>query len=271
MSEFDLENVARACCALAREAGDAIMHVYAGEFAVERKDDDSPLTAADLAAHRVIVAGLQALAPAIPVLSEESAEHAGWSERRRWQRYFLVDPLDGTREFVKRNGEFTVNIALIEAHAPVLGVVHAPALDETYWAWSGGNARFTTKSQSGKLRTRARATPLVVAGSRSHGDPRMAAALQKFGAHELLALGSSLKFCRTARSEADLYVRYGPTSEWDTAAGQCVLEQAGGAVRRMDGSALMYNAKESLLNPDFFACGDVSVDWAGVLGGAARD
>jgi len=271
MSERDLEYLAGACRALAREAGDAIMQVYAGDFAVERKDDNSPLTAADLAAHRAILAGLQALAPQIPVLSEESAEHADWSERRRWQRYFLVDPLDGTREFVKRNGEFTVNIALIEGNAPVLGVVHAPALDETYWAWSGGHAQFATKSQSGKLRTRARATPLVVAGSRSHGDPRMAAALEKFGAHELLVLGSSLKFCRTARSEADLYVRFGPTSEWDTAAGQCVLEQSGGAVRCMDGSVLAYNAKESLLNPDFFACGDITVDWAGMLAGGVRD
>lgn len=270
MSEHDLEILARACSALAREAGEAIMRIYAGDFAVERKDDDSPLTAADLAAHRCILAGLNALAPDIPVLSEESAEQAEWSVRRTWTRYFLVDPLDGTREFVKRNGEFTVNIALIEDHAPVLGVVHAPALDETYWAWSGGNAHFATKSQSGKLRTRPRATPLVVAGSRSHGDPRMGAALDKLGSHELLALGSSLKFCRTARGAADLYIRYGPTSEWDTGAGQCVLEQAGGAVRRMDGSVLAYNTKDSLLNPDFLACGDASVDWAGLLNGNAR-
>jgi 3'(2'), 5'-bisphosphate nucleotidase len=267
MSELDLGALADRCCALAREAGDAIMRIYAGDFAVERKDDDSPLTAADLAAHRVIVAGLNALAPEIPVLSEESAEHAAWDERRTWTKYFLVDPLDGTREFVKRNGEFTVNIALIDGHAPVLGVVHAPALDETCWAWSGGNAHFATGSQSGDLRTRPRALPLVVAGSRSHGDPRMAAALEKIGSHELLALGSSLKFCRTARGAADLYIRFGPTSEWDTAAGQCVLEQAGGAVRRMDGSTLSYNTKDSLLNPDFLACGDASVDWAGLLRG----
>jgi 3'(2'), 5'-bisphosphate nucleotidase len=265
MSGLDLEYLAGACRALAREAGEAIMRVYAGEFAVEHKDDNSPLTAADLAAHRAIVAGLQALAPQIPVLSEESSEQADWSVRRTWSQYFLVDPLDGTREFVKRNGEFTVNIALIEGHAPVLGVVHAPALDEMYWGWSGGHAHFATKLQSGKLLTRARATPLVVAGSRSHGDPRMGAALDKLGSHELLALGSSLKFCRTARGEADLYIRYGPTSEWDTAAGQCVLEQAGGAVRRMDGSTLAYNTKDSLLNPDFLACGDASVDWAGLL------
>ncbi|MBS0571332.1 MAG: 3'(2'),5'-bisphosphate nucleotidase CysQ [Proteobacteria bacterium] len=270
MIERDLEHLARDCCELARVAGAAIMRVYAGEFAVEEKSDHSPLTAADLAAHRAILAGLQALAPEIPVLSEESGEQMAWSVRRTWDRYFLVDPLDGTREFVKRNGEFTVNIALIEGHAPALGVVHAPALGETYWAWSGGHAHFEAKSQSGHLRTRARATPLVVAGSRSHGDPRMAAALDKLGPHQLLPLGSSLKFCRAARAQVDLYVRYGPTSEWDTAAGQCVLEQAGGAVRRMDGSPLGYNTKDSLLNPDFLACGDASVDWAGILRGAAH-
>ena len=267
---LDLAGLAHQLAYLAERAAAAILDVYESDFAVEHKDDRSPLTAADLASHHIIVEGLGALTPDVPVLSEESAGIA-WAARERWSRYWLVDPLDGTREFVKRNGEFTVNIALIEGNAPALGVVHAPALDETYWAWSGGHAQFATKSQSGKLRTRARATPLVVAGSRSHGDPRLAAALEKIGTHELMALGSSLKFCRTARSEADLYVRFGPTSEWDTAAGQCVLEQSGGAVRRMDGSVLAYNAKESLLNPDFFACGDVTVDWAGMLAGGVRD
>ena len=265
MSALDLGNLARMCCALARDAGAAIMQIYAGDFAVERKDDNSPLTAADLAAHRVIVDGLSASTPQIPILSEESAEQARWDERRRWARYWLVDPLDGTREFVKRNGEFTVNIALIDAHRPVLGVVFAPALEELYWAWAGGNAFFATKSQSGELHTRPRATPLLIAGSRSHADPRMLGALDRLGPHELKPLGSSLKFCRAARAEVDLYIRYGLTSEWDTAAGQCVLEQAGGRVLRMDGSALDYNAKESLLNPDFLACGDPRTDWAALL------
>ena len=269
MSE-DFAELARACCAIARTAGRAILEVYEGDFAVERKQDNSPLTQADLAAHRAILAGLQVLTPRIPVLSEESAEQAAWSERRQWARYWLVDPLDGTREFVKRNGEFTVNIALIEGHAPVLGVVYAPAIDEMYWAWRGGEAKFSTSSQSSDLRTRPRGTPLVVAGSRSHADPRMQTALAKMGPHEMYALGSSLKFCRTGRGEADLYLRYGPTSEWDTAAGQCVLEAAGGGVFEIDGSVLRYNAKESLLNPDFFACGDLSVDWAGLLRDAAH-
>ena len=268
---LDMAELARACCGIARGAGAAIMRIYAGEFAVERKDDDSPLTAADLAAHHAIVDGLALITPQIPVLSEESAEHAGWEQRRLWPRYWLVDPLDGTREFVKRNGEFTVNIALIEQHAPTLGVVFAPALDELYWGWRGGGAHFSTSTQEPvAMRTRARATPLIVAGSRSHADPRMLGALQRIGEHELYALGSSLKFCRTARGEADLYLRYGPTSEWDTAAGQCVLEQAGGRVTDLLGAPLRYNTKSSLLNPDFLACGDPSVDWAGMLPHAAH-
>jgi 3'(2'), 5'-bisphosphate nucleotidase len=273
----ELAELARGCCALARTAGAAIMQVYAGEFAVERKDDNSPLTAADLAAHRAIVDGLALLTPQIPVLSEESAEQASWQTRRGWVRYWLVDPLDGTREFVKRNGEFTVNIALIEDHSPTLGVVFAPALDELYWGWRGGGAYFSTSKQSEQtstqpllMHTRRRASPLIVAGSRSHADSRTLAALQLVGAHELRPLGSSLKFCRTARGEADLYLRYGLTSEWDTAAGQCVLEQAGGKVLEMSGAPLRYNRKESLLNPDFLACGDASVDWAGLLAGVAH-
>ena len=269
MSE-DLAELARGCCAIARTAGRAILEVYDGDFAVERKQDNSPLTAADLAAHRAILDGLRVLTPQIPVLSEEAAEQAAWSVRRRWTRYWLVDPLDGTREFVKRNGEFTVNIALIHEHRPVLGVVFAPVLDEMYWAWSGGHA-YGQNRQSAKveLHTRRRGVPLLVAGSRSHADPRTVAALEKLGPHELKPLGSSLKFCRAAQAEVDLYIRYGLTSEWDTAAGQCVLEQAGGGVTLTTGEPLLYNTKESLLNPDFLAFGDTSVAWASMLGAAA--
>ncbi|MGH8122300.1 MAG: 3'(2'),5'-bisphosphate nucleotidase CysQ [Rudaea sp.] len=262
------EELARGCAAIARTAGQAIMRIYDGDFVIERKDDNSPLTAADLAAHRTILDGLALLAPQIPVLSEESADEVPWSERRTWARYFLVDPLDGTREFIKHNGEFTVNIALIEHGEPSLGVVFAPVLDEMYCAWSGGHACLTTAHADNiPLRTRRRAAPLVVAGSRSHADPRMLAALDKLGAHELVALGSSLKFCRAAQGRADLYIRYGLTSEWDTAAGQCVLEQAGGGVTTFDGKRLRYNGKQSLLNPDFLAFGDTGVDWARLLRG----
>jgi 3'(2'), 5'-bisphosphate nucleotidase len=263
MTTIDFAELARGCCAIARTAGAAIMKIYAGEFAVERKDDNSPLTAADLAAHKAIVSGLSILTPQIPILSEESAEQETWEIRRRWTRYWIVDPLDGTREFVKRNGEFTVNIALIHEHEPVLGVVYAPASEESYWAWSGGHAYFSTNAQSEKnpLHARKRGSPLIVAGSRSHADPRTTATLARLGNHELISLGSSLKFCRAARGDVDLYIRYGPTSEWDTAAGQCVLEQAGGGVTELSGRRLRYNTKESLLNPDFLAFGDPSVDW----------
>lgn len=264
----DYAELARACRAIARVAGTAIMRVYARDFEVERKHDNSPLTAADLAAHRAIVDGLNVLTPQLPVLSEESAVKADWNERRQRVRYWLVDPLDGTREFVKRNGEFTVNIALIEDHRPTLGVVYAPALEEMYWAWRGGHAFFKSGENAGGLpiHTRPRGDPLVVAGSRSHPDPRLSRALQRIGAHELIALGSSLKFCRTARGEADIYARYGLTSEWDTAAGQCVLEQAGGGVTDMAGTPLRYNTKDSLLNPDFIAFGDPSVNWSNAFG-----
>jgi len=262
----DLAELARGCCAIARTAGHAILDIYRSDFAVERKQDNSPLTAADLAAHRAIVNGLHVLTPQIPVLSEESAVQVPWSERRQRVRYWLVDPLDGTREFVKRNGEFTVNIALIEEQRPVLGVVYAPVLDEMFWAWRGGHA-FGQDARSGKveLHSRPRAVPLLVAGSRSHADPRTLAALEKVGPHELKPLGSSLKFCRAAQGQVDLYIRYGLTSEWDTAAGQCVLEQAGGGVSLMSGEPLRYNTKESLLNPDFLAFGDASVNWASLL------
>jgi 3'(2'), 5'-bisphosphate nucleotidase len=266
---LDLAELARGACALARTAGRAIVEIYDSDFAVQHKDDNSPLTAADLAAHRAIVDGLKVLTPRIPVLSEEAAEQVPWGVRSGWPRYWLVDPLDGTREFVKRNGEFTVNIALIEEHAPVLGVVFAPVLDEMYYGWRGRHAFAETRGRDGRseLRTRPRAMPLIVAGSRSHGDARTAAALDRLGPHELKPLGSSLKFCRAAHGDVDLYIRYGLTSEWDTAAGQCVLEQAGGGVTQMSGEALRYNTKESLLNPDFIAFGDASIDWAAALRG----
>jgi 3'(2'), 5'-bisphosphate nucleotidase len=272
-STSDLAALARGCCGIARTAGAAIMRVYASEFSVERKDDNSPLTQADLAAHRAIVDGLHVLTPQIPVLSEESAEQAAWDVRRQWVRYWLVDPLDGTREFVKRNGEFTVNIALIEDHRPTLGVVFAPVMNEMYWAWRGGDAWFddSAERRNIQLRSHKRRDPLIVAGSRSHADARLLTALGKLGPHELKALGSSLKFCRAASGEVDLYIRYGLTSEWDTAAGQCVLEQAGGRVQTMDGAPLRYNTKESLLNPDFLACGDPSVDWPALISVSVHD
>jgi 3'(2'), 5'-bisphosphate nucleotidase len=250
-----------ACIELAREAGAAIMKIYAQDFEVESKSDASPLTAADMASHRIICAGLAALAPDIPVLSEESAT-IDWAVRQGWSRYWLVDPLDGTREFVKKNGEFTVNIALIDGDTSVLGVVCAPALDYMVHAERGVGAFVRDGAGDvAMITTQPAPVPLRVAASRSHLDARTAAALEKMGATERIGMGSSLKFCRIAEGRMDVYPRFGPTSEWDTAAAQCVLEAAGGVVLTLDGKPLRYNTKESLLNPDFLALGDAMVPW----------
>lgn len=243
---------------LSRKAGREILEVYGTDFAVQGKADASPLTQADLRAHRVIVDGLAQLSPQLPVLSEESAD-TDISTRRDWQRYWLVDPLDGTKEFVSRNGEFTVNIALIDAHRPILGVVHIPVSDTTYSGIPGVGA-WREANERARLRIGARtiaASPLRVLGSRSHSNPALAAKLQAMGPHELRAVGSSIKLCVVAEGNADLYPRMGPTSEWDIAAGQAVLEAAGGQVVDMKtGLPLRYNDKPDLLNPDFLAYGD---------------
>lgn len=246
---------------IAVAAGAAIMEIYSQDFAVEHKDDRSPLTAADLASHHLIVDGLRRLTPELPVLSEESASIA-WEERRGWTRYWLVDPLDGTREFVKKNGEFTVNIALIENGETVFGVVYAPALEELHYGIRGVGAFVRDGDEDVPILSRKPASPpLRVAASRSHLDERTAAAMRRMGEVESQGLGSSLKFCRIAEGRMDVYPRFGPTSEWDTAAAQCVLEAAGGAVLTLDGQPLRYNHKESLLNPDFIALGDAGLPW----------
>ncbi len=257
----------RAVVDIAVAAGAAIMQVYVQDFAVEQKDDRSPLTAADLAAHHLIVDGLRRLTPELPVLSEESASIA-WEERRVWTRYWLVDPLDGTREFVKKNGEFTVNIALIENGETVFGVVYAPALEELHYGIRGVGAFVRDGDEDVPILSRKPASPpLRVAASRSHLDERTAAAMRRMGEVESQGLGSSLKFCRIAEGRMDVYPRFGPTSEWDTAAAQCVLEAAGGAVLTLDGQPLRYNHKESLLNPDFIALGDAGLPWRDWLHG----
>lgn len=248
--------------ALAREAAAAILEVYEGAFDVERKADASPLTAADLAAHRCIVAGLARLAPEIPVLSEEAAEETQTAERRSWSKLWLVDPLDGTREFVKRNGEFTVNIALIDEGAPVFGVIQAPVTGQLWHAQQGRGAFRRDGDAELRIGVRTPATaPLRVAASRSHRDPRTEALMSRIGEVETIGLGSSLKFCRLAEGGMDVYPRFGPTSEWDTAAGQCILEAAGGRVIDPRGRPLRYNQRDTILNGDFLALGDANLPW----------
>lgn len=250
-----------AVIAIVRDASAAIMQVYAEDFEVQHKADNSPLTRADLAAHRVIADGLQRLTPDLPLLSEEGATMP-WATRQEWHAYWLVDPLDGTREFVKRNGEFTVNIALIEANQPVFGVIMAPVTGTIWHAHVGRGALRRDGENDRELRTRQPASaPLKVAASRSHRDPRTTAVLEHLPDAEPVPLGSSLKFCRIAEGALDVYPRFGPTSEWDTAAGQCILEAAGGALLAPDGRAFRYNRRETLLNGDFMALGDPSLPW----------
>nr|ALV86439.1 3'-5'-bisphosphate nucleotidase [uncultured bacterium 16] len=251
---------------IALEAGRRIMTVYgSADFGVTQKGDESPLTLADMAAHHHIVEALAKLPVSYPVLSEEAAD-IPFETRRAWTHYWLVDPLDGTKEFIKRNGDFTVNIALVVDGYPVLGVVHAPALDLSYFAAEGAGAACIRAGTRQTIRTRvAPAVPAFVV-SRSHKDAALETFLAAAPPHEAVSRGSSLKFCQVAEGSADLYPRTGPTSEWDTAAGQCVAEQAGAQVLRLPGFArLRYNQKESLLNPLFAVIGDPTKDWKTLL------
>ena len=255
---------------IAHEAGEAILQVYSEAFEVIEKDDASPLTQADLASHRIIRDALARLTPAIPLLSEESAD-IPFETRRGWSEYWLVDPLDGTKEFVNRNGEFTVNIALIRGDAPVLGVVHVPVSGVTYSGVVGSGA---TRSEAGgaerPVAVRAPcADPVVVVGSRSHANPALEGHLARLGRdYELVSMGSSLKFCLVAEGRADFYPRLGPTSEWDTAAAHAVVLAAGGRIVTLDGEPLRYNRKASFLNPEFLVIADDSVDWLGAFASA---
>jgi len=252
---------------IVRRAGDAILDIYDSDFAVEHKSDESPLTQADLAAHHIIVAGLADLDPAIPVLSEESRPPE-YAVRQHWSRYWLVDPLDGTKEFVNRNGEFTVNIALIEDHRPSFGVVGVPARGLVYI----GDVRRGVAERIGpdgteRLRGRPMSDdkPLVVVASRSHGGERLETYLDAlrgiYPGVDRTPVGSSLKLCILAEGQADLYPRLGPTSEWDIAAAHAVLEAAGGAVWAVGSASLEYNRKAELLNPEFFAAADGGYPW----------
>lgn len=257
---------------LAHEAALRILAVYDTDFDIEHKDDRSPLTEADMAAHQTIVDGLKTITPGIPILSEESGE-IDYATRRHWRQYWLVDPLDGTREFVKRNGEFTVNIALVSDHEVILGVVHVPVTGVCYYAARGHGAFKSAPEQTPQSIHTRRVQPnnLAIAGSRSHSSQRFQKFLQQLGEVEIVTIGSSLKHCLVAEGHVDLYPRFGPTSEWDTGAAQCVVEEAGGIVTDMQLQPLRYNTKDSLLNPSFVVIGDPEFDWAPYLLAATGD
>lgn len=242
---------------ISKRAGEAILEIYETDFEQFEKGDKSPLTSADLAAHKIIVDGLSQLTPSLPVLSEESSDIA-WSERQQWQAYWLVDPLDGTKEFIKKNGEFTVNIALIENGEPTWGVVYVPVMNIVYAG--GKRIGAATKTDDGKTTTISVAEPKTsmsgwrIVGSRSHQSEEFKEFIKQYDEPEIISMGSSLKICLVAEGQADIYPRLGPTSEWDTAAAHAVLLGAGGSMTSYpDAKPLVYNQKESVLNPFFVA------------------
>ena len=267
MIERSLKPLATKVGEIAAAAGQAILEIYGKEFEVTHKADESPLTQADLASHRLIRDALTRLTPDLPLLSEESAE-IDFPTRASWPDYWLVDPLDGTKEFVNRNGEFTVNIALISTHQPILGVVHVPVTGVTYTGIVGIAAwRQDAGGQPAPIHVRVpSAEPVRVVGSRSHANPRLQHYLEQLGDYEFVSMGSSLKFCLLAEGKADLYPRLGPTSEWDTAAAHAVVLAAGGRVVTLDNRPLQYNRKPSLLNPEFLVFGDAQRDWPALFG-----
>jgi 3'(2'), 5'-bisphosphate nucleotidase len=272
MTDPEITNLIQPMSDIARQAGAAILLVYEDDdFGVETKADDSPLTRADLAAHRIIVDCLEALAPEIPVLSEES-DAISYETRKQWNRYFLVDPLDGTKEFISRNGEFTVNIALIEEGVPTLGVVYVPVKDVLYTGNQHlGVATVVSEGTTTPIHTKPvdEQAVLTVVASRRHGSEALQACMtileSKFASVETTNMGSSLKLCLIAEGKADLYPRLAPTSEWDTAAAQAVVEAAGGKVVDSDLQTLRYNTKDNILNPYFYVMADAQYDWEAVL------
>lgn len=257
--------------AIAREAGAAIMKVYARDFSATQKEDKSPLTEADTAAHQIIMRRLENLQPLLPILSEEAVgDFTGIDDSGR---YWLVDPLDGTKEFIKRNGEFTVNIALIEHGRAILGVVYAPVLDVAYLAAEGLGA-FKAEASQPRVTIRVsehkQGSSWRVVGSRSHAGDSLEGFLTRLGTYELISMGSSLKFCLVAEGAADIYPRMGPTSLWDTAAAQCVVEQAGGRVIQLTGEPVSYADPSVVLNPFFLVHGKSAVNWSDLFRGSAR-
>jgi 3'(2'), 5'-bisphosphate nucleotidase len=261
---IDIDTIAR----LTRRAGQAILEVYRTEFTVEQKEDRSPLTLADMRSHAILSQGLADCHPDIPVLSEEG-KATDISIRKTWNRFWLVDPLDGTKEFIKRNGEFTINIALVEGRTPVIGLIYIPVQDRLFigdtregcWEIADGTPRRLAIEPGEAPRA------VRVVKSRSHPSPNLQALLELLPDHEVIMRGSALKFCSIANGEADFYPRFGPTWEWDTAAGDAIVRAAGGVVVDLQGEPFVYN-KPSLLNGPFMATS--SLQWLRDTGLLAR-
>ena len=253
-------------CNVAIEAGNEILNFYNHDIEVTHKEDLSPLTKADLASNKIILESLTKLNSNIPILSEESL--VDWSIRKNWKKYWLVDPLDGTKEFIKKNGEFTVNIALIEDNKPILGVVYVPAKSLLYLAEKNkGSFKTNTKDKLENLKgiqkilVSSQTNRARVIGSRSHSNATFDNWVkEKFPNADIVQAGSSLKFCLIAEGEADIYPRFGPTSEWDIAAGHMIVNEAGGKIRTFQNDSIKYNTKENIINPEFYAIGNIDLN-----------
>lgn len=256
----DYEKLLPRVIQIAFAAGEAILRVYQHKlYQIQTKDDASPVTQADILAHHIIQEALTKLTPDIPIISEEGRAPA-FQQRKQWPLFWLVDPLDGTKEFIAKTDDFSVNIALIQNHEPILGVIISPCRRVAYFASQGAGAFFQDEKGVVKaLVTRKwfEKDALSITVSRRHTSERIAKLMDSIGEYSILAMGSSLKFCAIAEQRADLYPRFGPTNEWDTAAGHCILSEAGGAVVDLQGLALRYNTKEDMLNPAFLATGDL--------------
>jgi 3'(2'), 5'-bisphosphate nucleotidase len=259
----ELKNLIPSLLSLALQASEKILAVYyqEGAILVKKKTDDTPLTEADLLSHDTLLEGLQSLTPTYPVVSEESAS-LSFEQRQQWSRYWLIDPLDGTKEFIHRTDEFCINIALIENHKPILGMIYAPATGRCAYAIAGAGAFEIHESKHIPLHTKHYDRACVrLAMSRFHGEKKFLPFVQEAENYQIIPCGSALKFILVAAGEADVYLRFGQTSEWDTAAGQCIVEEAGGKVIDLQGNVLQYNTKESLLNPEFIVMGDHQHNW----------
>ena len=259
---LDLEAMLGHVLPLAETAAVGIRRIYRRNFKVDYKEDKSPLTEADLFAHETIQRGLTQTTPQLPILSEESAD-ISFTQRSTWETYWLVDPLDGTREFINKRDDFTVNIALIHRHRTILGVVYVPMTQVCYMATLGGGARKRTAEGNVttiRARDNAQGVPKI-AVSASYTGGTTERFLHRIGKHKLVRRGSLLKCCLIAEGKVDFYPRFGKTGEWDTAAGQCILEEAGGTLTDLSGTPLRYNTKQSLINPPFVACGPAAPDW----------
>ena len=242
---------------IAKEAGEAISQIYKSDFDYQIKRDLSPITAADRLSHKIITERLKILTPEIPILSEENC-NIPFKVRSQWADYWLIDPLDGTKEFINNNGEFTVNIALIENNTPILGIIHIPISHETYWG-SKNKGSFYLNANDDAVNisvSNNHQNPIRIVASRSHPSEMLNYVLEKIINYEIIKIGSSIKFCHIASGQADCYPRFGPTSEWDTAAGEAIVRYAGGHMVTLNGNLMQYNAKKDYLNPNFIVSSD---------------